>query len=177
MKKLLDFFKNLIVKERCPHRFALAFCLGNFIAFSPFIGLHTIMVFVCAWAFGLSLPVMLTVSMAINNVWTLVPIYASDYIFGYWLSHSFLKLNFTSLNQFFLTMISWLPALLFEWVHDALRYTTNFFQETLSMPKPCLWSFLIGGNILGLVTSLLLYPIIKRLFIKIIAQIDSTKPL
>ncbi len=175
MNSLMSFFKNLILKEKSPHRLALAFCLGNFIAFSPFIGLHTIMVFICAWVFGLSLPVMLTVSMAINNIWTLVPIYVSDYIFGYWLSHNFLKLNFTNLNKILLTIISWLPTLFFQKVHGALDCTKHFFQETLGLPKPCLWSFLIGGNILGLVTSLMLYPIIKRLFTKLIAQIDSTK--
>jgi len=177
MKLFIKKCKEFVLKERSPHRLALAFCLGNFIAFSPFIGLHTIMVFFCSWAFGLSLPIMLTVSMTINNIWTLVPIYAGDYIFGYWLSHTYLKLDFTFLNRLLINFIALTPAFIFGYIHKTIIYTKDFFNQSLGLPKPCLWSFLIGGNLLGLVTSLILYPIIKKLFTRLITEIEPTNAL
>jgi uncharacterized protein (DUF2062 family) len=56
-----------------PHRTALAFAIGAFIAFSPTYGLHTLSVFFIAWAFRLNAAAILAGSL-INNPWTVVPI-------------------------------------------------------------------------------------------------------
>ncbi len=56
-----------------PHRTALAFALGAFIAFSPTYGLHTLSALFCAWAFRLNLVAVIAGSL-INNPWTVVPI-------------------------------------------------------------------------------------------------------
>ena len=56
-----------------PHRTALAFAVGAFIAFSPTYGLHTLSVFFFAWAFRLNVAAVLAGSL-INNPWTVVPI-------------------------------------------------------------------------------------------------------
>ena len=36
---------RIIHYERCLHKLSLSFCLGVYIAFSPFVGFHTAMVF------------------------------------------------------------------------------------------------------------------------------------
>ena len=56
-----------------PHRTALAFAVGAFIAFSPTYGLHTLSALFCAWAFRLNV-VALVAGSLINNPWTVVPI-------------------------------------------------------------------------------------------------------
>lgn len=56
-----------------PHRTALAFAVGAFIAFSPTYGLHTLSALFCAWAFRLNLIAVMAGSL-INNPWTVVPI-------------------------------------------------------------------------------------------------------
>ncbi len=56
-----------------PHRTALAFAVGAFIAFSPTYGLHTLSALFCAWAFRLNLVALMAGSL-INNPWTVVPI-------------------------------------------------------------------------------------------------------
>ncbi len=56
-----------------PHRTALAFAIGAFIAFSPAYGLHTLSALFCAWAFRLNLIALMAGSL-INNPWTVVPI-------------------------------------------------------------------------------------------------------
>src|SRR5437763_1004449 len=56
-----------------PHRTALAFAVGAFIAFSPTYGLHTLSVAFCTWAFRLNCVALLAGSL-INNPWTVLPI-------------------------------------------------------------------------------------------------------
>src|SRR5436309_610992 len=59
-----------------PRRTALAFAIGVFIAFSPLYGLHTISVFLFAWAFRLNVVAVLAGSL-VNNPWTVLPILGS----------------------------------------------------------------------------------------------------
>ncbi len=146
MSWIKNFLKKLIHQEKSPEKLALSFCMGNYIAFSPFPGLHTVMVFLFSWLFRLNFGVVFASSCFINNPWTLIPVYGVDYTFGYWLVYKVLHLN---LEQF---EPSWMHAI------------TIFCANTLGIAKPCLWSFLIGGNILGIGLSLLLYPIMKKIF-------------
>jgi hypothetical protein len=64
-----------------PQRTALAFAIGVFIGFSPAYGLHTVMVFFCAWALRLNL-LALMVGAFLNNPWTVVPILGTTYWVG-----------------------------------------------------------------------------------------------
>jgi uncharacterized protein (DUF2062 family) len=65
--------KQLLHLRDSPHRTALAFAVGAFIAFSPTYGLHTVSVFLCAWAFRLNV-IALFAGAFLNNPWTLIPI-------------------------------------------------------------------------------------------------------
>lgn len=65
--------KQLLHLKESPHRTALAFAVGAFIAFSPTYGLHTLSVLFCAWAFRLNAVALIAGSL-INNPWTVVPI-------------------------------------------------------------------------------------------------------
>ncbi len=139
-----QFFQSMAYQELSPSTLALSFCIGSYIAFSPFIFLHTVMVFIFGWLFKLNIPVTFAASCGINNPWTAVPIYVIDYVFGYWMVHSVGKME--------LSNPSWMC-----WIE-------NFIQNTLHLSKPCLWSFLIGGNLLGIIVSIVLYPVMKKIF-------------
>lgn len=65
-----------------PHRTALAFAVGVFIAFSPAYGLHTLSAIFCAWAFRLNLIALMTGSF-LNNPWTVVPILGATFWTGF----------------------------------------------------------------------------------------------
>jgi uncharacterized protein len=65
--------KQLLHLKESPHRTALAFAIGAFIAFSPTYGLHTLSALFCAWAFRLNVVALMAGSL-INNPWTVVPI-------------------------------------------------------------------------------------------------------
>lgn len=152
MINIMEVFKKFIFKERSAHRLAISFCVGNFIAFSPFIAFHTIMVIASGWLFRLNTSLMLAVSYGINNPWTAIPIYTLDYVFGKWLLYSFLKVDMRAYN----------PA----WVTALEQWCSTY----LGIKDLCFWSFIIGGNVLGIIISVLLYPVIYAIFRKLAAE-------
>lgn len=70
-----------------------------------------------------------------------------------------------------------MPVFVAHVLESAIQYINYSFEVTFGLPKPCIWSFLIGGNILGLVTSLMLYPIIRGLFAKLARELEVPKAL
>jgi len=130
--------------ERCPRQLSLSFCLGVYIAFSPFVGLHTAMVFLFSWLFALNFTVLLTVSCCINNPWTMVPVYGAGHLVGDWL-----------FALFRCDGLQWNPW----WVKSLNVSIAPYLGGT----HISLWSFLIGGNLLGIVMSIAVYPIIKSI--------------
>ncbi len=70
--KLKAFLMDLALKDRSPAKLAAAFCMGVYIAFSPFPGFHTAMVFVLSWMCHLNVGVVFASSCVINNPWTMV---------------------------------------------------------------------------------------------------------
>ena len=137
---------RLLSYERCLHTLTLSCCMGIYIAFCPFVGFHTALVFLFAWLFALNFAVMLSVSMLVNNPWTMVPVYGAGHLFGGWILSLF-GINHYAWNP------SWI-ARLNEWAHQAIGLKGFSF-----------WAFMIGGNILGIGLSIMCYPMIKRLFV------------
>jgi len=138
---LLKRAKDIFVKaatggEFSPEILAWSFAVGVYIAFSPFPGCHTIMILVTRFFFRCNVPI-LFFSTSFNNPWTMIPFFSLDYFFGHWLVHSVLGLN---------------PGMVISLEKVGLSGTL------------CLWSFLIGGNVLGIAGALISYPIMKRVF-------------
>ena len=156
--KLKHKLQTYIASEHSPTQLALAFCIGNYIAFSPFIGFHGLMALVISWLSGLNFPIMFAAAYGINNLLTAVPIYASDYILGYWITHTLFHLNLDFLTPWWLEQFQ------------------HFCHTKIGMPFPCIWSFLIGGNVLGILTSIGLYPIMKHCFKKLKNAHENNNP-
>lgn len=142
---------NLVKKERSSHWLALSFSVGAYIAFSPFVGLHTAMALALIYLFSLNSVAVFTASLLINNPWTMIPVYSVGYIFGNWLCDSVCDANTVNINPWWM----------------------NWFNEKLTcyigLPAVSLWSFFVGGNILGILVALLLYPIMRYIFGRLIA--------
>ena len=75
-----EVLKRLLHLQDPPHRTALAFGVGVFIAFSPLLGLHTLMAIVVAFAFGLNRVAVLAGAWV--NFWALAPCYAFGTLIG-----------------------------------------------------------------------------------------------
>jgi len=73
--------REILKLDEPTHRLSIAFALGMFIAFSPWLGLHIVSAVFLAWLFRLNKVVVLTASF-VNNPWTIVPMYAFCLWFG-----------------------------------------------------------------------------------------------
>jgi uncharacterized protein len=71
---VVHYLQRLVSLEDTTRRIALAFAVGVFFAFSPLLGLHTLLGLLVAFLFGLN-RVAVLIGVFINNPWTLVPIY------------------------------------------------------------------------------------------------------
>ena len=75
-------FRRLLTLDDPPERTALAFAIGVFIAFSPFLGLHTIMATLVAFTFRFNKIAIYTGTFINNPFLTLVPIIIASYAIG-----------------------------------------------------------------------------------------------
>lgn len=142
---LRSFGQRLITQEQSPHKLALTCALGVFIGISPLIGLHTVMTFLFAWLFSLNVAALFAVSVFINNPWTMVPVYSLDHLFGTWFFR-FLHIDYVQCDPV------WLES------------CNIFLKNHTGISGLSLTAFLVGGNILAIVVSIIVYPVAKRLF-------------
>src|ERR1044072_469938 len=75
-------FRRLLAIDDPPERTALAFSIGVFIAFSPFLGLHTILATAIAFLFRFNKIAIYTGTFLNNPILTLVPIIIGSYAVG-----------------------------------------------------------------------------------------------
>ena len=125
-------FRNVLHLQESPHRTALAFAIGVFIAFSPTYGLHTVTVALCTWGFRLNF-LAIFLGALVNNPWTLAPI-----------------LGLTIWTGFMLLGIPDSPS--FQW-------ETLTLENLYDVISPYLLPFITGGCVLGLSGALLAYPL------------------
>ncbi len=145
IQKIQQFGKRLLLAETSVRKLALSTSLGIFIAFSPFVGLHTVMAVALCWLLSFNFAVTMMVSSLINNPWTMVPVYSCDYVFGKWLS-CLCKVDLMACApRFFLC--------LFEPLGNYLGFSGH-----------SIWTFFIGGNVLSVLLAIIMYPPIKWCF-------------
>lgn len=114
---------TLLYLQESPHRTALAFAVGAFIAFSPTYGLHTLSVLFCAWAFRLNL-VALMAGAFLNNPWTVGPILGATFWTGF--------------------ILSGFPE------PPAANWDDLSLEALYAYALPFAWPFLVGAMVLGL---------------------------
>lgn len=147
LSKVKESLLTLFTAEASAHKRALSVCIGVYIAFSPFAGLHTLMVVLFSWLLSLNFPLTLASSMLVNNPWTMVPVYGLGYFFGCW----------------FLYLLGLDAAFSNPWWMSGVN---SFLVKTVGMQKISLWAFLIGGNVLGIFLALLAYPLVKYMSLR-----------
>lgn len=148
ISKLLAFGKKLILSERTPRKLAFASSLGIFIACSPFLGIHWLMTIILSWLLSLNVAVVYAAAHVVNNPFTMIPLYIADYEVGKLIVERLLGLNLMQYNP------SWMTWL-------------NLKISCLGIPNISLWTFIIGGNILGLSLAIIAYPILLLLYRRI----------
>ena len=147
LEKIKESFKGALTQGWSVDKLTLSFCIGVYIAFSPFPAGHTIMMFLFKWMFNLNFPI-LFVATSINNPWTMVAFYSLDYFFGYWFVHVLMGFN-----------PGWAISL----------------AKIFGSGKICVWSFFIGGNILGILAAIIAYPFVHIMFRQLVRRFGQAQ--
>jgi hypothetical protein len=134
-------FQAVFHVQDTPHRIALAFGTGVFIAFCPLLGIHTGLALGLAFLFRFSRVAILTGAW-INNPWTVAPMYMA----GTALGCAMLGVSPESLES-----IDW-------GLHGHAFYAALW--EGL---RPLVLPFVVGNTVLGLVAGALSYLVVRSL--------------
>jgi uncharacterized protein len=138
--------RRLLAIDDPPERTALAFSIGVFIAFSPFLGLHTIMATAIAFGFRFN-KIAIYAGTFINNPFlTLVPIILASYAVGALVMGRPLALPVESME-----LLKAPHLLTGEWWGNLFRRSTEV-----------LLPFAIGGMALSVICSIIAYPLTLR---------------
>ena len=136
-------FRRLLAIDDPPERTALAFSIGVFIAFCPFLGLHTILATFVAFVFRFN-KIAIYAGTFINNPFlTLVPIIIASYAIGAFILGRPLKIPDEGVEML---------------THPAIfsgDYYRQIFIQSWTIIKP----FAVGAMVLSVVCSLLAYPL------------------
>ena len=138
-----DLLKKLLQIEDTPERTALAFSIGIFLGFSPFLGLHTLAGLAIAFLFKLN-RVAVLLGVWSNTPWWLVPYYTVATWLGMWVFQ--FRIDWATLKG------------IFQLGKEKGFFASEFWIQITSQ-WGLLGSFLIGSLILALLFSLIAYPL------------------
>lgn len=139
-------FRRLLAIDDPPERTALAFSIGIFIAFSPFLGLHTIMATVIAFVFRFNKVAIYAGTFVNNPVFTLVPIIIGSYAVG----------------AFFMGRPLRIPDEGVELLKNPQLFTGEYYKQLFFQSRYIVEPFVVGATVLSVVCSVVAYPITLR---------------
>ncbi len=140
---LRSIFRRLLALDDPPERTALAFSIGVFIAFSPLLGLHTILATSIAFLFRFN-KIAIYAGTFINNPFlTLVPIIIASYAIG----------------AFMLNQPIRIPSEGIELLRNPHLLTADYYRQLFRESWQIVWPFTIGASVLSVVCSLIAYPV------------------
>ena len=146
MQERLRHFLHL---DESPHELAKAFAVGVFVAFTPFMGLHTFIVLLLAWAFRLNKAAAITGTL-VNNPWTIIFIFIAPT----WAAAVVMRkmgIDVPSLRYDTLAMH-------FQAVEDNYNvWELDFWRALIKEFRPYLHAFFLGTALAGAVASLTSY--------------------
>lgn len=147
-----DKFRGIFLTKDTPHRIALAFALGVFMAISPLLGLHYIGGFFFAWIFRLN-KLVTFIGVSVNNPWTMVPIFS----FCIWVGKKLIGIKQV------LPEINWKGVTL----TNISRFTDiDNFIYLINKLMPLLVSFFVGSFVVCTFAAIASYFIIQTLVIR-----------
>ncbi len=154
---LTDALRGLLHLKDPPRRTALAFGVGVSIAFSPLLGLHTLIAIAVAFVFRLNR--VAVVAGAWINAWALLPCYA----FGTLIGALLLGVDARHLDR-----IDWdradssVWASLSSFLVGDWRHAFRSFGTALRGLGALLWPFVLGNTILASLVGILAYALARR---------------
>jgi len=138
--------RRLLAIDDPPERTALAFSIGVFIAFSPFLGLHTILATLLAFIFRFNKVAIYTGTFINNPFLTLVPIIVASYGVG----------------AFILGRPLRIPQEGVDLLKDPEIFSGAYYRRLASQSRYIVEPFAVGGMVLSVVCSVIAYPLTLR---------------
>ncbi len=132
---------QLLQLDDTPHRIALAFGIGVWLAFFPILGVHTILALLIAFLFRLNRAALL-VGVYVSNPWTLAPLYMAGTVVG---------CEILGVSRAELTSVDW-------HLHGRAFYRALF--ENL---RPYVWPFVVGNTVLGVAGGIVGYIVLREI--------------
>jgi len=146
LRGLKDLIKQLLHIEDTPERTALAYALGIFLGFSPFLGFHTVGGIAIAFLFRMSRVAVLLGAWT-NLPWLIIPYYTV----ATWAGMKVIGFQFD-------------PAILAEIFRLGLNegFIQSGFWNRLASQSELLLAFGVGSLLLGTILSFIAYPVSLR---------------
>jgi hypothetical protein len=138
-----DLIKKLLKIEDTPERTALAYSIGIFLGFSPFLGFHTLCGIAIAFLFRLN-RVAILLGVWSNTPWWLVPYYMIATWVGMWVMG--FQIEKAAIKEIFRLGID-------------QGFIGSDFWSRIASQWSLLLSFVIGSLILAALLSLVAYPL------------------
>jgi uncharacterized protein (DUF2062 family) len=142
-----ELFRKLLHIEDTPERTALAFSIGVFLGYSPFLGLHTLGAIGLAFLLKLNRVAMLLGAWT-NAPWWIVPYYTFATWIGMWVMR--VQIDGTVLKEIFRA-------------GKDQGFTGSDFWTRIASQWGFLASFIVGSSILAALFSLAAYPLSLKL--------------
>ncbi|MFB3885223.1 MAG: DUF2062 domain-containing protein [Thermodesulfobacteriota bacterium] len=146
MRHLKALLKRLLHIEDTPERTALAFSIGVFLGFSPFLGLHTLAGLAIAFLFGLN-RVAILLGVWSNTPWWIVPYYTVATWVGMWVIR--FRIDPGALREIFQ-------------LGREEGFIGSVFWSRIASQWGLLLSFVIGSLVLAALLGLIAYPLLLR---------------
>ncbi len=135
--------RRLLAIDDPPERTALAFSIGVFIAFSPFLGLHTITATLVAFLFRFN-KIAIYAGTFINNPFlTLIPIIIVSYALGALVLGRPLSISADGI----------------ELLKNPRILSSDYYRQVFFQSWHIVWPFTVGAMMLSVICSLLSYPL------------------
>jgi uncharacterized protein len=140
-------FRRLLAIDDPPERTALAFSIGVFIAFSPLLGLHTIMATFLAFVFRFNKIAIYAGTFLNNPPFTLVPIIILSYAVGAFIMGRPLSI----------------PEEGVRLLKNPDIFSGEYYRQVFIQSWFIVEPFALGATVLSVVCSVLAYPITLKL--------------
>ena len=136
-------FRRLLAIDDPPERTALAFSIGVFIAFSPFLGLHTIAATLIAFLFRFNKIAIYAGTFLNNPFLTLVPIIVASYALGAFVLGRPLRISTEGVAL----------------IRNPRLFSSDYYHQMFFQSWYLVKPFALGATLLSLICSLLAYPL------------------
>ncbi len=141
--------RHILRLDETPHELAKSFAVGVFVAFTPFLGLHTVVALLLAWALRLNKAVAITGTL-VNNPWTI----AFVFIGPTWVAVKVMRHMGMYVPALHYGMLS---AQFAESSEKFSKWQPAFWMDLIREFKPYVHAFLIGTTLAGVVAAFAAY--------------------